>query len=215
MAEVILAEESVKLYEYEQSKPDLDDDFLEHHGILGMHWGQRNGPPYPLGRAVSTGKRLKAALKAGSIKRKRRKALKKARKARAQSQKVKTFEKQTKENIIKNKDIKSMLNNVDKFSNQEINDMLTRLDTERRLAEKVREYERAHRTTGQKIKEGIKESAKEGAARGGKQLIKTASQNGVKWAAKKVLTELGGKDTKIGYEKWAEIVNKLLKEEKK
>lgn len=22
--------------------------YLQHHGILGMHWGDRNGPPYPL-----------------------------------------------------------------------------------------------------------------------------------------------------------------------
>ena len=26
------------------------DDKLEHHGIDGMHWGERNGPPYPLSR---------------------------------------------------------------------------------------------------------------------------------------------------------------------
>ena len=25
------------------------EDYLQHWGILGMHWGDRNGPPYPLG----------------------------------------------------------------------------------------------------------------------------------------------------------------------
>ena len=30
---------------------DADDDHLEHHGILGQKWGQRNGPPYPLNRS--------------------------------------------------------------------------------------------------------------------------------------------------------------------
>lgn len=32
---------------------------LLHHGIIGQKWGQRNGPPYPLGNRISTGKRLK------------------------------------------------------------------------------------------------------------------------------------------------------------
>lgn len=26
----------------------MDPDFLEHHGVFGMSWGKRNGPPYPL-----------------------------------------------------------------------------------------------------------------------------------------------------------------------
>ena len=28
--------------------PTISSDELYHHGIQGMHWGQRNGPPYPL-----------------------------------------------------------------------------------------------------------------------------------------------------------------------
>lgn len=33
----------------------LDGDYLEHHGIKGQHWGERNGPPYPLNK-ISTEK---------------------------------------------------------------------------------------------------------------------------------------------------------------
>lgn len=36
----------------------FDKDYIEHHGILGMKWGVKNGPPYPLGSAISTGSRL-------------------------------------------------------------------------------------------------------------------------------------------------------------
>ena len=34
-------------------------DYIMHHGIKGMHWGERNGPPYPLDSSISTGKSLK------------------------------------------------------------------------------------------------------------------------------------------------------------
>ena len=80
MSEIIQSEEIVKLYEYNQFKPDLDEETIEHFGILGMHWGVRNGPPYPLGSDKSTGKRLKksAGGESGSVTRKRKKALKKA-----------------------------------------------------------------------------------------------------------------------------------------
>lgn len=44
-------------------KPDLDEYFIEHHGIKGQKWGVRNGPPYPLDSSKSTGKRLKTTNK--------------------------------------------------------------------------------------------------------------------------------------------------------
>ena len=32
--------------------------WLEHHGVKGQNWGVHNGPPYPLDRSISDGKKL-------------------------------------------------------------------------------------------------------------------------------------------------------------
>ena len=48
--------------------PDYWTNYISHHGILGMHWGRRNGPPYPLNSKISTGKRLKTTFVSGSSK---------------------------------------------------------------------------------------------------------------------------------------------------
>lgn len=37
----------------------LPESELSHHGIKGQKWGVENGPPYPLGSNISTGKKLK------------------------------------------------------------------------------------------------------------------------------------------------------------
>ena len=219
-----MVEESTKLYEYESFKPALDDEIIAHFGILGMRWGRRNGPPYPLGSDISTGKRLKkgAGGGSGSVTRKRRKALKKARKTRVKNLKIKAKQKETeqqlqktKENIIKNKDVKSMLNNIDKFTNQEVNDMLTRLDTERRLRDKVREIENANKSTGQKLKEGFKSSVKEGLISGGKQVTKTVAKNAVKIGTKALAKKLVGEGKMDNGTPYTDLIDKLFKEEKK
>lgn len=37
----------------------LHPDDICHHGVEGMHWGVKNGPPYPLDSSISTGMKLK------------------------------------------------------------------------------------------------------------------------------------------------------------
>lgn len=37
----------------------LRPDDICHHGVEGMRWGVKNGPPYPLDESISTGKKLK------------------------------------------------------------------------------------------------------------------------------------------------------------
>lgn len=213
----ILQSEEIKLYEYNQYKPELDEEYIEHFGILGMHWGQRNGPPYPLGSDKSTGRRLKksAGGGSGSVSRKRRRALKKARKTRAKNLKIRTMEKQTKEDIIKNKDIKSMLRNVDKFTSQEINDMLNRLSVEQRLREEVNRQERAQKSWGKKVKEGFIESAKEGLASGGRQVTKTVAKNAMKMGTKNLAKKLVGEAKTQNGDPYTELIDKLFREEKK
>lgn len=41
-------------------RPTVSSDEIYHHGIMGMHWGQRNGPPYPLKAGAHTAEEKKA-----------------------------------------------------------------------------------------------------------------------------------------------------------
>jgi len=45
-----------EMYAIEEVKRERE---LKHWGILGMKWGVKHGPPYPLDRDVSTGSKLK------------------------------------------------------------------------------------------------------------------------------------------------------------
>lgn len=211
MSEILQSEEAVKLYEYNQYKPELDEEYIKHFGILGMHWGTRNGPPYPLSKAISTGRKLKAAAKEGSVRRKRKKALKKARITKAKNRQIKTLEKQTKEDIIKNKDIKSMLSNVDKFTNKEINDLLDRLNVEQRLKEAVFKQESAKKTWGSKVKDNIKTSVKEQVPKTLGEVARTATNKGIKYAGNRVLKELAGPEAVNKYgDKWQDVIDNLF-----
>lgn len=113
MGEVLQTSETIKLYCEDYEKPELSDETLAHYGVLGMRWGVRKD------RGKSN----------GSIKRS------KNRKAKKQ---VKTY-KDPKEALAA-KDLKYMNEHKDLYSTSEINQVLSRVDTERRLSSMAKDY---------------------------------------------------------------------------
>lgn len=110
-------------------------DELRHHGVMGMEWGERHGPPYPLGGldkkvARAEAKRKKARERALE---KARKAAKKQRKAAARELKLeaKQAKKLQKDMILKEKlladaDLDAIKKHRRLFTTQELNDAIIR-----------------------------------------------------------------------------------------
>lgn len=108
---------------------DLEENVLEHHGVSGMEWGERNGPPYPL-----SGANKRHAIKEWMENRKKKKRLKKlqkaAKKARKerkeqQEEEKKQIKKQAdiekyKQKLVKKGDINKIKKNAKLFTNEEL-----------------------------------------------------------------------------------------------
>lgn len=95
-----------------------EEDVLEHHGVSGMEWGERNGPPYPL-----SGANKRHAIKEWMENRKKKKRLKKlqkaAKKARKERQELKEIE-EKKRKLVKKGDIDKIRKNSKLFTNEEL-----------------------------------------------------------------------------------------------
>lgn len=209
MGEVLQSEPTLRFYEYEEFKPPLDDVFLEHHGVLEMsdeeicHFNHNHDPrtgQFTSGPGGGGGGGLIARHKKKKSRKRKIKALKKARKVRSEKLKEQARQKRTKEDIIKSKDIVAMYRYMDKFTNDEIKSVLNRLDTENKLRTAVEERKKASK----KIFDIVKENAKKGA----KSTLATVSENASKKALKESAKKILGPEAE-------ELIEELFREKKK
>lgn len=101
---------------------DYEDEALEHHGVLGMSWGKRHGPPYPL-----DGVDKRVARAEAKRKRENQKKMEKVRKAAAKKRKdeKKLAAKQEaidkkKYKLLKEGDPQKIAKNAKLFTNEEL-----------------------------------------------------------------------------------------------
>lgn len=118
------------------------EDEIEHSGILGMRWGHKNGPPYPLADGAHSAsekkhkwwKSLHDHHKAKKKKKQQKQALEKARKVRAKNKKDSDYrnelvERGTKEAIIENRYGKKTKKGQ-RLTDEEVSKALDRIEKE-------------------------------------------------------------------------------------
>lgn len=114
---------------------DEDDDILEHHGVEGMSWGDRNGPPYPLGgvdKKIARAEYKRKKEKERRLKKLQR-AAKKARKAKKKEEERQADILKKKQKLMKKGDLDAIRKNAKLFTNEELQYAIERDEQKRAL----------------------------------------------------------------------------------
>lgn len=114
---------------------DISEDELSHHGVLGMSWGRRHGPPYPLGGVDKRVARAEAKRKREKERRlkKLQKAAKKARKLKRREEKEAADIQKKKQKLVKKGDMDAIKKNAKLFTNEELQYIVERDEAKRSI----------------------------------------------------------------------------------
>lgn len=113
------------------------DTELEHHGVKGMHWGERRTPEQLGHKPKKKRNSIIKSLKKKAAKRKAQAAkAKQKKKVQNEQKKEQLTEKQKeelREKLLKSSDPKLLAKHMDLLSTSEINERITRINTEQKL----------------------------------------------------------------------------------
>ena len=133
---------------------DVSEDELSHHGVLGMSWGRRHGPPYPLGGVDKRVARAEAKRKREKERRlkKLQKAAKKARKLKKREEKEAADIQKKKQKLVKKGDMDAIKKNAKLFTNEELQYIVERDEAKRSvLGKKERDEAQAMENFSRKL----------------------------------------------------------------
>lgn len=103
---------------------------LYHHGVIGQKWGVKNGPPYPLDSAISTGSSLKERSGFGGVKMTDGGLFRKKKKNRVETatqEEVKPYNDAQKERMLRVANPKEVKAHYTELSTVELTDAVTRM----------------------------------------------------------------------------------------
>lgn len=150
------------------------EESLYHHGVEGMSWGDRNGPPYPLGGVDK--KVARAEYKAKKEKERRlkklQKAAKKARKIKAKNAKHEAEILKKKQKLVKEGDLDKIRKNANLFTNEELQYVIERDAQKRALGS------RDERSADEKFELAMKRMAQIGAIAADAKKVLDAAKTG-------------------------------------
>lgn len=170
---------------------------LYHHGIQGQKWGVQNGPPYPLGSDVSTGKRLKNLF---SKKELTEEEIKKKQEEKDRIANVKSAKKIKKDALKESKRDTITSQAVKKakgMSDEELRSIINRLNMEKQYAnleKDLAELSKKKPSTAQKIKVGISKEVKKQLGRTKDTVVNSITQEINKEISKKIKETVGSKE---------------------